>query len=204
MTSNYDILTDEQLIDEIRNGNEEATEYLIKKYSPLVVKSTRTLFLIGADSEDLTQEGMIGLFKAIQSYKSENNASFFTFAQLCIKRQIYTAIKASNREKHSPLNSYISIYASSGESDIELIENLEADRSSDPEHVILNKENVLRVNELLTSRLSKMEQAVLPLYLEGLSYNDIAAKLGKSTKSIDNAISRIREKLKTIYPITEK
>ncbi|MBE5923551.1 MAG: RNA polymerase sporulation sigma factor SigH [Lachnospiraceae bacterium] len=203
MTSNYDILTDEQLIDEIRNGNEEATEYLIKKYSPLVVKSTRTLFLIGADSEDLTQEGMIGLFKAIQSFKQDNNASFFTFAQLCIKRQIYTAIKASNREKHSPLNSYISIYASSGESDIELIENLEADRSSDPEHVILNKENVLRVNELLTSRLSKMEQAVLPMYLEGLSYNDIAAKLGKSTKSIDNAISRIREKLKTIYPITE-
>ena len=157
--------------------------------------------MIGADSEDLTQEGMIGLFKAIQSYKPDNNASFFTFAQLCIKRQIYTAIKASNREKHSPLNSYISLYSSSGESDIELIENLEADRSSDPEHVILNQENVLRVNELLTSRLSKMERAVLPLYLDGLSYNDIATKLNKPTKSIDNAISRIREKLKTIYPI---
>ncbi|MCR5702134.1 MAG: RNA polymerase sporulation sigma factor SigH [Lachnospiraceae bacterium] len=204
MTSNYDILTDEQLIDEIRNGDEEATEYLIKKYSPLVMKSTRTLFLIGADTEDLTQEGMIGLFKAIQSYKPDNNASFFTFAQLCIKRQIYTAIKASNREKHSPLNSYISLYASTGESDIELIENLEADRSTDPEHIILSRENILRVNELLSSKLSKMEQTVLPLYLDGLSYNDIAKKLDKPTKSIDNAISRIRDKLKTFYPVTEK
>jgi RNA polymerase sporulation-specific sigma factor len=204
MTSNYDILTDEQLIDEIRNGDEEATEYLIKKYSPLVMKSTRTLFLIGADTEDLTQEGLIGLFKAIQSNKPDNNASFFTFAQLCIKRQIYTAIKASNREKHSPLNSYISLYASTGESDIELIENLEADRSTDPEHIILSRENILRVNELLSSKLSKMEQTVLPLYLDGLSYNDIAKKLDKPTKSIDNAISRIRDKLKTFYPVTEK
>ena len=203
MTNKYETYHDEQLIKEIRSGNQEATEYLVKKYYPLVIKSTRTLFLIGADDEDLTQEGLIGLFKAIQSYDDNNTASFYTYAQLCIKRQIYSAIKASNREKHSPLNSYISFYSSANEYDIQLIENLEADNKTNPEHVILDQENATSIERLLSSRLSKMEQTVLPLYLDGLSYNDIAKKLGKPTKSIDNAVSRIRDKVKQIFNISK-
>lgn len=200
MEERFNQLTDEELIEEIKTGNQEATEYLVKKYYPLVIKSTRTLYLIGADDEDLTQEGLIGLFKAIQSYDSENNASFFTFAQLCIKRQIYSAIKASNREKHSPLNSYISFYSSANENDVKLIENLEADTNTNPEHIILDQENTSRINEILSSHLSKMEQTVLPLYLDGMSYKDIAIKLNKPVKSIDNAVSRIREKVKNFLP----
>ena len=200
MTDKYISYTDEDLITLIKEGDQEATEYLVKKYYPLVIRSTRTMFLIGADDEDLTQEGLIGLFKAIQSYDSNNDASFFTFAQLCIKRQIYSAVKASNREKHSPLNGYISFYSSTNDNEVQLIENLEADNNTNPEIVILNQETTERINELLSSHLSKMEQMVLPLYLEGMSYKDIAQKLGKSTKSIDNAVSRIRDKVKNFYP----
>ncbi len=200
MTDKYISYTDEDLITLIKEGDQEATEYLVKKYYPLVIKSTRTMFLIGADDEDLTQEGLIGLFKAIQSYDSNNDASFFTFAQLCIKRQIYSAVKASNREKHSPLNGYISFYSSTNDNEVQLIENLEADNNTNPEIVILNQETTERINELLSSHLSKMEQMVLPLYLEGMSFKDIAQKLGKSTKSIDNAVSRIRDKVKNFYP----
>ncbi len=199
MTSKYDNYLDEDIIELIRSGNQEATEYLVKKYYPLVIKSTRTLFLIGADDEDLTQEGLIGLFKAIQSYDRDNTASFYTFAQLCIKRQIYSAIKAFNREKHTPLNSYISFYSSANENDIQLIENLEADIRTNPEHVILDQETSSNINRLLSSRLSKMEKIVLPLYLDGMSYNDIAKTIGKPTKSVDNAVSRIRDKVKKIY-----
>jgi RNA polymerase sporulation-specific sigma factor len=200
VTDKYISYTDEDLITLIKEGDQEATEYLVKKYYPLVIRSTRTMFLIGADDEDLTQEGLIGLFKAIQSYDSNNDASFFTFAQLCIKRQIYSAVKASNREKHSPLNGYISFYSSTNDNEVQLIENLEADNNTNPEIVILNQETTERINELLSSHLSKMEQMVLPLYLEGMSYKDIAQKLGKSTKSIDNAVSRIRDKVKNFYP----
>ena len=200
MNDKYNEYTDERIIELIREGDQEATEYLVKKYYPLVIKSTRTLYLIGADEEDLTQEGLTGLFKAIQSYEPNNNASFFTFAQLCIKRQIYSAIKASNREKHSPLNSYISFYSTVSQTDITLIENLEAGKDTDPEHIILSQENTLSINELLISRLSKMEQTVLPLYLEGMSFKSIATKLGKTEKSIDNAVSRIREKARRLYP----
>ncbi len=200
MTNKYEKYTDENIIELIRSGDQEATEYLVKKYYPLVIKSTRTLYLIGADEDDLTQEGLIGLFKAIQSYSSDNTASFFSFAQLCIKRQIYSAIKASNREKHSPLNSYISFYSTINQTDAPLIENLEAGRDADPEHVILSRENSSTVTELLSSQLSKMEQTILPLYLDGMSYKKIAEKLGKSEKSIDNAISRIRYKARKLYP----
>jgi RNA polymerase sporulation-specific sigma factor len=200
VTDKYISYTDKDLITLIKEGDQEATEYLVKRYYPLVIKSTRTMFLIGADDEDLTQEGLIGLFKAIQSYDSNNDASFFTFAQLCIKRQIYSAVKASNREKHSPLNGYISFYSSTNDNEVQLIENLEADNNTNPEIVILNQETTERINELLSSHLSKMEQMVLPLYLEGMSYKDIAQKLGKSTKSIDNAVSRIRDKVKNFYP----
>lgn len=196
---NYKHSTDEEIIVLIHQGNEDATEYLLKKYSPLVKKSIRTLYLIGADTEDLSQEGMIGLFKAIQNYQSDNSASFYTFAKLCIDRQIYTAIKAFNRKKHSPLNSYISFYSKINEEDTELIENLEAGHDSNPEHVILDRENTLHIEGLLDEHLSKMEKQVLPLYLDGQSYADIAQQIGKTTKSIDNAVQRIRDKVKRLY-----
>lgn len=196
---NFEKNTDEELILLIRNGNEEATEYLLKKYTPLVRKSSRTLYLIGADTEDLSQEGMIGLFKAIQNYQEDTTASFYTFARLCIDRQIYSAIKASNRKKHSPLNSYISFYSQLNEDDAPLIDNLEADNNSNPEQIILERENASHFMDLLQSHLSKMEKAVLPLYLDGQSYADIAASLNKPMKSIDNAIQRIREKVRKLY-----
>lgn len=195
---NLDHSTDEELITLIRNGNQDATEYLLKKYSPLVKKSIRTMYLIGADTEDLSQEGMIGLFKAIQNYQADNTASFYTFAKLCIDRQIYTAIKTSNRKKHSPLNSYISFYSRANEDDAELIDNLEAGNDSNPEHVILDRENTSRLEALLEECLSNLEKKVLHYYLEGKSYSDIAILLEKPVKSIDNAVQRIREKVKNL------
>ena len=196
---NFEQYTDENLITLIHDGNQEATEYLLKKYSPLVKKSIRTLYLIGADTEDLSQEGMIGLFKAIQNYEEGNSASFYTFAKLCIDRQIYSAIKASNRKKHSPLNSYISFYSRSNEDESELINNLEAGNDSNPEHVVLDRENTSHIESLLDKNLSKMEKEVLPLYLDGQSYSDIAICLDKPVKSVDNAVQRIREKVKKLY-----
>lgn len=191
--------TDEELILLIQNGDKDATEYLLKKYSPLVKKSIRTLYLIGADTEDLSQEGMIGLFKAIQNYQPDNSASFYTFAKLCIDRQIYSAIKASKRKKHSPLNTYISFYSKANTEDTKLIDNLEAGNDSNPEHIILDRESTIHIENLLKEHLSKLEKEVLPLYLDGMPYSEIAALLGKSTKSIDNAIQRIREKVKRLY-----
>ena len=155
-------LPDEEIVRLAQDGDQDATEYILKKYSPLVKKSIRTLYLIGADTEDLSQEGMIGLFKAVRNYEFGENASFYTFAKLCIDRQIYSAIKASNRKKHSPLNSYISFYTK-GNEEAELIDNLEAGSSSNPEHVILDQENTSRIEELLEVHLSKMEKEILPL-----------------------------------------
>ena len=197
----YERYADEELVKFTKNGDSEATEYLLQKYSPLVKKSIRTLYLIGADTEDLMQEGMIGLFKAIQHYEFNeiNNASFYTFAKLCIHRQIYSTIKASNRKKHLPLNSYISFYSRVNESDTELIENLEAGNDSNPEHIILDRENTSSIEDVLEEHLSKMEQTVLHMYLQGNSYTDIANVLGKTPKSIDNAIQRIRDKVKKLY-----
>jgi len=195
----YDLLNDEEVITLIHNGQTSAIEYMLKKYSPLVKKSIRTLYLIGADTEDLSQEGMIGLFKAIQGYQTNNTASFYTFAKLCIDRQIYSAIKTSNRKKHSPLNSYISFYSKMNEDEIELIDNLEASMNSNPEQIILDRENTMSIEVILDEHLSNMEKQVLALYLDGKSYSDIAAKLGKTTKSIDNAIQRIRDKVKKLY-----
>lgn len=199
MDTQFQRMTDENVVGLAQNGNQDATEYMLKKYSPLVKKSIRTLYLIGADTEDLSQEGMIGLFKAIQNYESGSNASFYTFAKICVDRQIYSAIKASNRKKHSPLNSYISFYSRNNEEEEELIDNLEAGRNSNPEHVVLDQENASQIEMLLESHLSKMEKEILPLYLDGMSYTEIANRLGKTTKSIDNAVQRIRDKVKKLY-----
>lgn len=195
---NYTKQSDENLILLIQEGNQDATEYLLKKYSPLVKKSIRTLYLIGADTEDLSQEGMIGLFKAIQNYKPGRDATFYTYAKICIDRQIYSAIKASNRKKHSPLNSYISLYTNAGEGEAELIDNLEAGNDSNPEHIVLDRENTSLFQQKLEASLSKLEKEVLHQYIDGKPYADIGASLGKSAKSVDNAVQRIREKVKKI------
>ena len=195
---NYSKQSDEELILLIHTGNQQATEYLLKKYSPLVKKSIRTLYLIGADMEDLSQEGMIGLFKAIQSYESGHDTSFYTYAKLCIDRQIYSAIKASNRKKHSPLNSYISFYTNLVEGDTELIDNLEAGNDSNPESIVLDKESTSIFQQKLETTLSSLEKEVLHQYMEGKSYTEISNAVGKSTKSVDNAVQRIREKVKKI------
>lgn len=199
METEFHNLTDEEIVEMAGNGDQNATEYMLKKYAPLVKKSIRTLYLIGADTEDLSQEGMIGLFKAVQNYKDGNKASFYTFAKVCIDRQIYSAIKASNRKKHSPLNGYVSFYSKGNEEYGELINSLEADHNSNPEHVILDQENTSRIEDLLQTHLSRMEKEVLPMYLDGKSYTEIAEKMGKSTKSVDNAVQRIRDKVKKLY-----
>lgn len=198
MFQEYDELTDEGIIELVRTKDDDAMDYLLKKYSPMVKRASRTMYIIGADSEDLMQEGMLGLFKAVRDYNVEAGMAFYNFARMCIERQIYTAVTASNRKKHSPLNSYVSIY-----SDIEdssygtstLADILEAGIEYNPEAQFIGKENVNAIKDAIDDKLSKFEKDVLNLYLEGLSYMDIGDKLGKPVKSIDNAIQRIRGKL---------
>lgn len=195
MITDYSKLSDNEIIKKIAAKEEGAVEYMMQKYGGLVKKEVRTVFLIGAETEDLTQEGMIGLFKAIRDYEPDKGASFFTFATHCVRNQIKTAISASNRKKHTPLNTYISIYAESTEDGLSLVE-LEADKSDcNPEELIIAREQKSDLMNKIESELSKYEKKVIDLYLEGLSYADIADKLGKTEKSIDNALFRIRGKL---------
>lgn len=196
MSLDYSLLTDNEILSRINDKDDDAMEFMMKKYGGIVRKETRTMFLIGAETEDLTQEGMIGLYKAIRDYSPDKGTTFSTFATLCIKRQIQTAVNASNRKKHSPLNSYISLYSSNDENDSSLIEALEASPGeSNPEKMIIAREQKKAMDNRIQSELSAMEKKVLTLYLEGLSYAAIAEKLGKNEKSINNALQRIRGKL---------
>lgn len=200
--TDYTNLSDEELIAMIRrlenSDSEKADEvmsFLLNKYKPLVTKKTNGLYLIGAEHEDLIQEGMIGLFKSIRDYSSEKECSFFHFADTCISRQIYTAITRSNRQKHSPLNNSLSLSQEQGEEGKTLEEMLECLKVDNPETQIIEQEFFKGIFEMLKGKLSKMEKQVLPLYLDGFVYTDIAAKLGKEPKTIDNAIQRIRKKI---------
>ena len=157
-------------------------------------KKTNALYLIGGENDDLIQEGMIGLFKAVRDYKSDKEASFYSFAQLCITRQLSSALEAANLKKHMPLNTYISFSQSDGDG-TEFEEMLQDDIAS-PEQLLIEKEKFKEFKEQLWNKLSNMEKKVLQLYLEGNNYTTIAHMLGKSDKSIDNALSRIRQKLK--------
>lgn len=185
--------TDEELLCLIREGHAEATDYLLGKYKPLVRKKTNAMYLIGGEPEDLIQEGMIGLFKAIRDYREDRDSSFGHFAELCVNRQLYSALAASNRKKHKPLNSYLSL--SDPESDTELQQALLA-RTKSPEQQVIEKEVWEDFKKRLTGNLSKMENQVLILYLEGHNYIQIAELLDKSPKSIDNALQRIRQKIR--------
>lgn len=201
MYKNIKNLSDEELLELLRNGDTSITDYLLEKYRNFVRAKARTYFLIGADREDVIQEGMIGLYKAIRDYKAENGSSFRTFADLCITRQIITAIKTATRQKHLPLNSYISLNKPAYEDENEntLIETFAEKRHSDPEEIMINKEKFQIFEEKLVSSLSKYEASVLKRYIRGSSYTQIAAELNKSEKSIDNALQRIKKKIEKVF-----
>jgi len=189
--------TDEELIKLSKEGNGYATEFLLDKYRNFVRSRSRTYFLIGADREDIIQEGMIGLYKAIRDFKPEANAGFKSFAELCITRQIITAIKTATRQKHIPLNSYISLSSPvyDEDNDTLLLDTVIERKKQNPEEIMLSKERFISIEEKISEILSKLEWLVLSQYLEGKSYTEIAACIGKSEKSIDNALQRIKKKI---------
>nr|WP_317358754.1 RNA polymerase sporulation sigma factor SigH [uncultured Tyzzerella sp.] len=195
----YENYTDEQLLDIIKNGDNKPVDYLINKYKNLVKVRSRAYFMMGADTEDIIQEGMIGLYKAIRDYK-KTDATFQTFAKICIDRQVMTAIKTANRKKHLPLNSYLSLnmLVYDEENEITYIDKLEESKILNPEEIIIDKENVKTLQQKINQNLSDLEKQVLQLYLKGRSYATIAKKLDKDEKSIDNAIQRIRKKIEKI------
>ncbi len=203
-TDEYKDLADEEIIDKAREGNEKALSYLLEKYKELVKMKVGKYYIIGAEKEDIIQEGMIGLFKAIKTYKPDKNNSFKTFANMCVERQLITAIKSSNRQKHIPLNSYLSLnisaYDNDDEDSTELIANLNNKLVEDPLETIMNKENYEELEKSIDKSLSKFEKQVLSRFLKGESYVAIAQKLDSPVKSVDNAIQRIRKKaIKNIY-----
>ncbi|MEE1008406.1 MAG: sigma-70 family RNA polymerase sigma factor [Agathobacter sp.] len=193
----YEKYTDEKLIEMLRKGEDDVMEYILEKYKPLVRKKTNAMYLIGGESDDLIQEGMIGLFKAVRDYCPNKETSFFTFANLCINRQLYSALEASNRKKHQPLNSYISFSIEEGEMGISLDE-IFSDNSTSPEDLVIEQEKFKEFMEKLDDKLSKMERNVLNMYLNGDNYLQIAQIMNKEPKSIDNALQRIRQKIRTL------
>ncbi len=197
----YAQCSDEELILRLRDGEENITDYIMDKYKNLVKSKAKSMYILGADSDDLIQEGMIGLFKAVRDYDSGRDASFFTFADLCISRQMYTAVQASGRQKHAPLNSYISLYghvASGSEQgeEAQLLNLLSSKAELSPEEMMIDKENVKSLEQTIERELSTFEKQVLDLYLTGMSYVQIAKVLGRDGKSADNALQRIKGKLK--------
>jgi RNA polymerase sporulation-specific sigma factor len=189
--------SDEDLVEAVRNGDSFALEYLIQKYRNFVRAKARSYFLIGADREDIVQEGMIGLYKSIRDFREDKLASFKAFAELCITRQIITAIKTATRQKHIPLNSYVSldkpIYEE--DSDRTLLDVIQTARVSDPEEMIINQEEFDDIELSMSELLSDLERKVLMLYLDGRSYQEIAVDLDRHVKSIDNALQRVKRKL---------
>ena len=188
----YDGIKDEELISRFKNGESEILDYLMEKYKNMVRKKARTMFLIGGENDDLIQEGMIGLFKAVRDYQPDRDAAFQTFANICVDRQIYNAIQSSNRQKHQPLNSYISLSEQDGENEEHLGDNW----GENPESIIIDQENVQDLEQEITATLSPMENQVLEYYLAGNGYGEIAQIMGKTPKSIDNALQRIRIKIR--------
>ena len=193
----YNRYSDEELIILLRKGEDSIMDFLMNKYKPLVRKKTNALYLIGGENDDLIQEGMIGLFKAVRDFQVEKEISFYHFAELCITRQLYSAVETSNRKKHIPLNTYVSLFGDGAESEIELEGQLESQQEN-PEKLVIEKEIWRDFYEKLFSGLSAMEQKVLELYLEGNNYIQIAEIMEKEPKSIDNALQRIRQKIKTL------
>ncbi|WP_408070612.1 RNA polymerase sporulation sigma factor SigH [Butyrivibrio sp. JL13D10] len=192
--------TDEELITRLREGESDVTEYIMNKYKDMVRTKAASMYILGADKDDLIQEGMIGLFKAVRDYDPGRDASFRTFADLCVSRQIYTAIQASNRKKHAPLNSYISLYTrmdgNSEDKDFSLDQVLEDMNDRNPEAMMIDKENARDIEEFIESGLSDFEKSVLELHLTGMGYAQIAKVLGRDEKSTDNALQRLKNKIR--------
>lgn len=193
----YDEMIDEEIICKAKEGNDVALEYLINKYKNFVRAKARSYFLIGADREDIIQEGMIGLYKAIRDFRSDKLSSFRAFAELCITRQIITAIKTATRQKHIPLNSYVSLNKPiyDEDSDRTLLDILSGSKISDPEELIISREEFGDIEEKMGEILSDLEWKVLMAYLDGKSYQEIAYDLKRHVKSIDNALQRVKRKL---------
>ena len=204
----YDGMTDEQLIRKLRSGEQEIMDYIMDKYKAMVRKKARAMYLLGGENEDLIQEGMIGLIKAVRNYDEEQGSSFSGFAELCVSRQMYSAIEASKRKKHLPLNSYVSLYEESEEGrdgkKLPLIDLIGPDTDNDPEALYFGKEYAEIFMDTLKERLSPLENHVLDLHLMGTDYRKIAELLGKSPKSIDNAIQRIKGKAEKMLGEQEK
>ena len=200
----YDRMTDEQLLCDYKNGNQEIMDYLMVKYKSMVRKKARAMYLLGGENEDLIQEGMIGLIKAVRDFDVTQKTSFSSFAELCVSRQMYSAIEASNRKKHLPLNSYVSLYEDSEEvgegRSLPLIDTIESSKENDPEVLYFGKEYTEAFAEQLKELLSPLENHVLYLHLMGTDYLTIAELLGKSPKSVDNALQRIKTKAQKILP----
>ncbi|MBQ8245933.1 MAG: sigma-70 family RNA polymerase sigma factor [Lachnospiraceae bacterium] len=205
MIQRYGNCTDEELIERLREGEEQIMEYLMDKYKNLVRSKAKSMFILGGDTQDLIQEGMIGLFKAVRDYDSGRDASFYTFAQLCVSRNIYSAVQKSGRKKHAPLNFYTSIYGSENSRDGDgFIENgfyngveLMADgEASNPEEILIGQENMEQLQKYIEEELSVFETQVLELHITGMGYVEIAKVLGRDEKATDNALQRIRTKLK--------
>ena len=196
----YNLLSDEELISRLREGHEDIRDYLMEKHKNLVRKKARALYLIGGDNDDLIQEGMIGLYKAIREFDPERGASFHTFADLCISRQLYTAVQASQRQKHQPLNSYVSLSDSDNEEQTSSRASYAANdvRNRNPEELFIARENLEDMEDLIEKKLSRFEREVLRYYLSGMNYSQIADTLGKSSKATDNALQRIKKKIKQI------
>jgi RNA polymerase sporulation-specific sigma factor len=193
----YSDMTDEEIVEAAQLGEQFAVEYLVDKYKNFVRAKARSYFLIGADKEDIIQEGMIGLFKAIRDYKLDKLTSFRAFAELCITRQIITAIKTATRQKHIPLNSYVSLNKPvyDEESDRTLIDILSTAKITNPEEIIISREEFTFIEKKMGEILSSLEWKVLMAYLEGKSYQEIAVELKRHVKSIDNALQRVKRKL---------
>lgn len=189
--------TDETIVGMAQEGDRVALEYLLSKYKNFVRSKARSYFLIGADHEDIVQEGMIGLFKSIRDFQLERLSSFRAFAELCITRQIITAIKTATRQKHLPLNSYVSLNKPiyDEESDRTLMDVIVEGHAQNPEELIIGREDILSIRDQVGTVLSSLEQDVLSAYLDGKSYQEIADKLGRHVKSIDNALQRVKRKL---------
>lgn len=198
----YDTMTDEQLIRKLRDGEAAITDYIMDKYKYMVRKKAKAMYLLGGENDDLIQEGMIGLFKAIRDYDVNQDASFYSFAELCVSRQMYTAIKLSQRQKHMPLNSYVSLYEQGDEVSEDkqspLIDMIQTEKENNPEELFLDKEYLQNISVELKGRLSALENKVFYLHLLGTDYRTIAKLLDKSPKSIDNALQRIKQKMSVI------
>jgi RNA polymerase sporulation-specific sigma factor len=199
-------MEDEEILACVHSGSKQGMEYLIEKYKPLVRAKTRSYFLAGADREDIVQEGMIGLFKAVRDYRDDKSIPFKIFAEMCITRQIITAVKTATRQKHIPLNSYVSLNKKifDDESEKVLIEVIQEDSASNPEDLFISKEEYGVIENKIKEHLSPFEKEVLAKYIGGIAYQDIAKQLNKPVKSVDNALQRLKKKIEKSVQMAKK